>query len=216
MVTVVVGAGVIGTAIAHDLQKRGRQVVLVDRETPGLGASFGNMASIAVTEFMPASRPQVWRQIPGWMLDPEGPVRVRPGYMPRLVPWFLRFIAAARPSKLRALEAQGAALCARALDDTLDLLRETGLSDQISEEGCLSLYTDAAEFKADRDHIEILERFGFAHQILTGDQARELEPELAKSIGVAVLFPQNRSMKDPYKLVLVLVLVQQVQQDGQE
>ncbi len=204
MVTVVVGAGVIGTAIAHDLQKRGRQVVLVDRETPGLGASFGNMASIAVTEFMPASRPQVWRQIPGWMLDPECPVRVRPGYMPRLVPWFLRFIAAARPSKLRALEAQGAALCARALDDTLDLLRETGLSDQISEEGCLSLYTDAAEFKADRDHIEILERFGFAHQILTGDQARELEPELAKSIGMAVLFPQNRSMKDPYKLVLAL------------
>lgn len=204
MVTVVVGAGIIGTAIAHDLQKRGRQVVLVDRDSPGKGASFGNMASIAVTEFMPASRPSIWRQIPGWMLDPEGPVRVRPSYMPRLVPWFLRFIAASRPSKLRALEAQGAALCARALEDTLALLTETSLSDQISAEGCLSLYTDAAEFKADRDHIEILERFGFAHQILTGDQARELEPELAKSIGMAVLFPQNRSMKDPYKLVLAL------------
>ena len=204
MVTVVVGAGIIGTAIAHDLQKRGRQVVLVDREAPGMGASFGNMASIAVTEFMPASRPSIWRQIPGWMLDPEGPVRVRPDYMPRLVPWFLRFIAASRPSKLRALETQGASLCARALDDTLDLLRETGLQDQISVEGCLSLYTDAAEFKADRDHIEILERFGFAHEILTGDQARDLEPELAKTIGMAVLFPQNRSMKDPYKLVLAL------------
>ena len=204
MVTVVVGAGIIGTAIAHDLQKRGRQAVLVDREAPGMGASFGNMASIAVTEFMPASRPQVWKQIPGWMLDPEGPVRVRPGYMPRLVPWFLRFIAAARPSKLRALEAQGAALCARSLDDTLALLAETGLSDQISAEGCLSLYTDEAEYRADRDHIEILERFGFAHTRLTGDQARDLEPELSKTIGLAVLFPQNRSMKDPYKLVLAL------------
>ena len=78
----------------------------------------GNMASIAVTEFMPASRPSVWRQIPGWMLDPEGPVRVRPSYMPQLLPWFLRFVAASRPSKLRELEAQGAALCARALPDT--------------------------------------------------------------------------------------------------
>lgn len=120
------------------------------------------------------------------------------------MPWFLRFIAASRPSKLRALEAEGAALCARALDDTLDLLRATGLTDQISDEGCLSLYTDEAEFRADRDHIEILERFGFAHRRLTGDQARELEPALAKSIGMAVLFPQNRSMKDPYKLVLAL------------
>jgi D-amino-acid dehydrogenase len=204
MTTVVVGAGIIGTAIAHDLQKRGRQVVLVDRDTPGMGASFGNMASIAVTEFMPASRPSVWRQIPGWMLDPEGPVRVRPSYMPKLAPWFLRFIAASRPSRLRELEAQGAALCSRALDDTMALLRETGLEDQISEEGCLSLYTNEAEFRADRDHIEILERFGFPHQRLTGDQARDREPELAKSVGLAVLFPQNRSMKDPYKLVLAL------------
>ena len=204
MVTVVIGAGIVGTAIAYDLQKRGRSVVLVDRDAPGKGASFGNMASIAVTEFMPASRPSVWRQIPGWMLDPEGPVRVRPSYMPRLVPWFLRFIAASRPSKLRELEAQGAALCGRALADTLDLLRETGLQDQISEVGCLSLYTDAAEFRADREHIEILERFGFAHEVIDGAAARALEPALSDKIGMAVRFPDNRSMKDPYKLVLAL------------
>lgn len=204
MVTVVVGAGIVGTAIAHDLQKRGRQVVLLDRDAPGKGASYGNMASIAVTEFMPASRPSVWKQIPGWMLDPEGPVRVRPGYMPKLVPWFLRFIAASRPMKLRELEAQGAALCSRALGDTLDLLRVTGLTDQISDEGCLSLYTDEAEFKADRDHIEILERFGFPHEVIGRQAIKALEPELSDKIGMAVLFPQNRSMKDPYKLVLAL------------
>lgn len=202
--TVVIGAGIIGTAIAHDLQKRGRQVVMIDRDAPGKGASFGNMASIAVTEFMPASRPSVWRQIPGWMLDPEGPVRVRPSYMPKLVPWFLRFIAASRPSKLRELEAQGAALCARSLDDTLALLRETGLEDQISDEGCLSLYTDEAEFKADREHIEILERFGFPHEVIGRQAIKALEPELSDKIGLAVLFPQNRSMKDPYKLVVAL------------
>ena len=204
MVTVVIGAGIIGTAIAHDLQKRGRQAVLIDRDGPGKGASFGNMASIAVTEFMPASRPSVWRQIPGWMLDPEGPVRARPGYMPRLVPWFLRFIAASRPSKLRELEGQGAALCARALGDTLELLRETGLQDQISDEGCLSLYADEAEFMADREHIEILKRFGLPHEVIGRQAIKALEPELSDKIGMAVLFPQNRSMKDPYKLVLAL------------
>lgn len=204
MTTLVIGAGIIGTAIAHDLQRRGQQVVLIDRDAPGRGASFGNMASIAVTEFMPASRPSVWRQIPGWMLDPEGPVRVRPAYMPRLLPWFLRFIAASRPSRLRELEEQGAALCARALDDTMALLRETGLEDQISEEGCLSLYTDEAEFKADRAHIEILERFGFPHEVIGRQAIRALEPELSDRIGLAVLFPQNRSMKDPYQLVVAL------------
>ena len=201
MTTVVVGAGIIGTAIAYELQKRGRQVVLLDRDEVGRGASYGNMASIAVTEFMPASRPSIWRQVPGWMLDPEGPVRIRPGYMPKLLPWFARFVAASRPGKLRRLEAEGATLCKRVYDDLLPLLRETGLEDELTEEGCLSLYSDEAEFRADREHIEILERFGFPHRRLTGAQARELEPELSDAIGLAVLFPQNRSLRDPFRLV---------------
>ncbi|MFN3208669.1 MAG: NAD(P)/FAD-dependent oxidoreductase [Roseovarius sp.] len=203
--TVVIGAGVIGVAIAHELQKRGRQVTLVDRDAPGRGASFGNMASIAVTEFMPASRPAVWRQIPGWLLDPEGPVRVRPASLPRLVPWFLRFLAASRPGKLRELEAQGAALCERALPDTEALLREIGAESELSQEGCLSLYTDEAEFRADRDHIEILERYGFRHEILGQNAVRDLEPEITTRIGKAVLFPDNRSLKDPYRYVTRLV-----------
>ncbi|WP_411037340.1 NAD(P)/FAD-dependent oxidoreductase [Shinella sp. BYT-45] len=201
MTTVVVGAGIIGTAIAYELQKRGRQVVLLDKDGVGRGASYGNMASIAVTEFMPASRPSIWRQIPGWMLDPEGPVRVRPGYMPKLVPWFVRFVAASRPGKLRRLEAEGAVLCKRVYDDLLPLLRETGLEGELTQEGCLSLYSNEAEFRADREHIELLERFDFPHRRLTGAEARELEPELSGAIGFAVLFPQNRSLRDPFRLV---------------
>lgn len=204
MTTAVIGAGIIGTTLAYALRKRGRDVVLIERDGPGKGASYGNMASIAVTEFMPASRPSIWKQIPGWMLDPEGPVRVRPAYMPKLTPWFLRFIAASRPSKLRELEAQGAALCQRVHEDLLPLLRETGLEGEISEEGCLSLYTDEVEFKADREHIEILERFGFPHEVIGRQAIKALEPELSTKIGLAVLFPQNQSMRNPYQLVVKL------------
>ena len=204
MTTAVIGAGIIGTTLAHELRKRGRDVVLIERDQPGQGASFGNMASIAVTEFMPASRPSVWKQIPGWMLDPEGPVRVRPAYMPKLVPWFLRFIAASVPARLRELEAQGAALCSRVHEDLAPLLKETGLEGEMSEQGCLSLYTDEAEFRADREHIEILERFGFPHEVIGRQAIKALEPELSDKITLAVLFPQNRSMKNPYQLVVKL------------
>ena len=75
----VVGAGIIGITIAFELQRRGLSVTLLDRDEPGRGASYGNMASIAVTEFMPASRPSMWAQMPGWILsirrDPFGCVR---------------------------------------------------------------------------------------------------------------------------------------------
>ncbi|WP_040259791.1 NAD(P)/FAD-dependent oxidoreductase [Pseudomonas massiliensis] len=201
---VVVGAGIIGTTIAYQLQRTGKRVLLVDKNEPGRGASFGNMASIAVTEFMPASRPGVWAQMPKWLLDPEGPICVRPGYLPKLTPWFLRFLAASRPAKVRELEASGAALCARVHEDLSQLLKQTGLEHMLSDQGCLSLYTDEAEFRADREHIEVLERFGFAHQVLDQAALQALEPALGKQIGKAVLFPENRSISDPHKLVLEL------------
>ncbi|ANH07492.1 FAD-binding oxidoreductase [Shinella sp. HZN7] len=200
----VVGAGVIGVTVAYALQRRGLSVTLVDRDGPGRGASYGNMASIAVTEFMPASRPGVWAQMPKWLLDPEGPVRIRPAYVPKLVPWFLRFLAASRPSRLRELEAAGAALCGRAHEDLDALLKETGLAHMLGAEGCLSLYADEAEFRADRDHIDILDRFGFRHDILGGNAIRDLEPALTTKIARAVLFPDNRSVADPYRLVTAL------------
>ena len=154
---------------------------------------------------MPASRPGVWAQMPKWLLDPEGPVRIRPAYMPKLIPWFLRFLAASRPSKLRELEAAGAALCGRVHEDLDALLKQTGLSHMLSAEGCLNLYADEAEFRADREHIEILERFGLRHEVLGANAIRDLEPALTTKIAKAVLFPDNRSVADPYRLVTALV-----------
>lgn len=201
---VVVGAGIIGTTIAYELQRRGKAVVLIEREPDGKGASYGNMASIAVTEFMPASRPSIWAQMPKWLIDPEGPVRLRPAYMPRLMPWFLRFLSASRPSRVRELEAAGAVLCNRVYEDLLLLLQSAELTDILTDEGCLSLYADEAEFRADREHIEVLERFGFRHEVLGANAIRDLEPALTSKIAKAVLFPDNRSIRDPYNLLLKL------------
>lgn len=201
MPVLVVGAGIIGVTIAYALQRRGQQVILIDRDAPGKGASYGNMASISVTGFMPASRPSTWKQIPGWLLNPDGPVCIRPDYMWRLSPWFLRFIAASLPAKRHALEAQGAALCARVYDDLLPLLQETGLTNELTEEGCLSLYTNEAELRADRENIKLLEQFGFPYERFEGQRLKALEPELSEQIKIALLLPQNRSIRDPYRLV---------------
>lgn len=203
--TIVVGAGIIGAAIAHDLQKRGRAVTLIDRDAPGAGASFGNMASIAVTEFMPVARPSTWKQIPGWMMDPDGPIRVSPRYMPRLIPWFLRFLAASRPSTVRRFEAAGVALCVHALADTQTLMDEIGIADRLSQTGCLSLYASEGEFQADRERIDMLDRFGFDYEVLDSPALRALEPEITDRITKAVLLPDNRTVADPQAIVLKLV-----------
>ena len=101
---IVIGAGIIGAAIAFELQRRGQAVLLIERQQPGRGCSFGNMGSIAVTEFLPASRPSVWAKLPRWILDRNGPVALRPAHLFRLAPWLVRFLFAGRRSKLREIE----------------------------------------------------------------------------------------------------------------
>jgi D-amino-acid dehydrogenase len=84
------------------------------------------------------------------------------------------------------------------------MLQAADLPDVLSEEGCLSLYANETEFKADREHIAVLERFGLRHEILGANAIRDREPALTTKIAKAVVFPDNRSIRDPHKLVVAL------------
>lgn len=199
----VVGAGVIGAAIALELQRRGLQVTLIDKGEPGRGTSYGNMASIAL-DFAAGSGPSTWRKIPRWLLDPEGPVWLRPAYALKITPWFLRFLAAGRPSRLRAIEDAGMALSDRALSDFRAMLDAIGAPDLMTDEGCLAIYETEAEFTGDRGHLDLMRRYGFGFDILGGSDIRAIEPALSPSIARAVLLPDNKTIRNPYQLVVRL------------
>ncbi len=58
----VIGAGVIGLTIALHLAAEGREVVLLDPNMPGSGASYGNAGTIADYAVLPVGTPEVLRQ----------------------------------------------------------------------------------------------------------------------------------------------------------
>lgn len=88
---VVVGAGVIGINCALALQQDGHSVTLVDRDLPGEGCSSGNAGLFARSAFAPLAGPGVLFDVPKWLLDPLGPLAVRWSYMPKMIPWLMRW-----------------------------------------------------------------------------------------------------------------------------
>lgn len=199
----VVGAGVIGASIAFELQRRGFQVTLIDKGEPGRGTSYGNMASIAL-DFAAGSGPSTWKKLPRWLIDPEGPVWLRPGYAPKILPWFLRFLAAGRPSRLREIEDAGMSLSRIALGDISTMLDAIGAPELMTDEGCLAIYETEAEFDADRGHLELMRRYGLDFEVLSNGAIQYYEPTLSPKVAKAVLMPDNKSIRDPYKLVVKL------------
>ena len=80
----VIGAGTVGLAIALRLQQDGRQVTVIDRTGVAAEASGGNAGALAFTDIMPLASPGILRKAPRWLLDPLGPLAVRPTYFPRI------------------------------------------------------------------------------------------------------------------------------------
>ncbi|MGG7564568.1 NAD(P)/FAD-dependent oxidoreductase [Rhodovulum sp. DZ06] len=204
MTVIIIGAGVIGTALALELQRSGRQAVLLDPNAPGSGCSFGNCASLATAGFEPASTPGTWAKVPGWLLDPLGPFRIRPADLPALAPWLIRFALAGRPAALRRSTEGGAALCTRAYADTVALLDFLGAPDMLSANGTLSIYGSDAERKADRGRLALMEQHDLPFEMLSGAALRDREPALTEAIPHALLMEQTKSFADPERYVTLM------------
>ena len=63
----------------------------------------------------PLASPGIWRKAPGWLLDPLGPLAIRPSYALSILPWMLRFVQASRLAAWRRSIGAIAALNAAAL-----------------------------------------------------------------------------------------------------
>ena len=197
----VVGAGIIGLSVAYHLLKQGLAVSVVDRDPEGDKASFGNAGGIAVTEVIPASVPGLIWRVPGWLLDPLGPLAVRVTHVPRLVPWLWRFSRAGTEKEVARIAMALSALNGRVYDDLLPMLAATGLSGELQRKGALTVYETDQAFRKDNADWAAKMAHGVEVEYLTGAEVRDLEPALGPIVERGVFTPQWSHINDPRKLV---------------
>ena len=89
----VIGAGIQGICISLNLIKKGFSVVLFDQEDPGKeSASYGNAGHFSPYASVPVNRPDILVDVPSMLLSSTGPLALKWNYVPRMLPWFLKFI----------------------------------------------------------------------------------------------------------------------------
>ena len=135
----VVGAGVIGCAVAWALTKAGRRVLLIDRADPATaGASFGNVGHIATEQLQPLPCPQLlfnfWRELVAFGGVLDIPLR----RVLTMAPWMTRFALAAfrQEANTRHL----APLVSNAADVLESQLLEVGRGDLIRRNGHYAIW----------------------------------------------------------------------------
>ena len=200
----VIGAGVIGTAIASRLVRHARDVVLIDRGEPGGQCSYGNAGHIATEQVTPLASPETLRHAAGYLLRTDSPLSIRGRYLVRALPWLAKFAWASRPSAFaRGTEAL-ASLNRLALESLRRVLRDVSLESQLHTRGHLLLAESEGAVRAMRAGAEFLAAHGVPSQWLTGEQARQAVPGIAASVRAAQHFPGSGHVSDPQRLCRAL------------
>lgn len=201
---VVLGAGVVGLAIAERLVEEGREVVLVDPNPPGSGASFGNAGTIADYAVQPVGTPSVLKSLPSLMLSRTSPLAIRPGAMAALTPWLTRFLRQSLPGPAARNARALAALLEGAAPRWQALAERVGGLDLLQSDGCLYLYETPEAFRAAAADLDFRKSLGVQVEMISPDELAALEPSFARIGGGAAWFQGASFLTDPGLMVALL------------
>lgn len=200
----VVGAGIVGVASTLWLQRAGFKVTLIDSGGVGEGASFGNAGNISPGAVVPYLIPGIWREAPGWLLDPQGPLAVRPGHFLKVLPWLSRAVRSAKEEAALATSRAMHALHGGTIEAYDVITKGTDAEGLIELSGQLyvSEKPDSAQGSALSQRMR--EMAGVRSTVLDWMEIRELEPSLAPIYKSGLLLPDNGRCKNPHQLVTSL------------
>lgn len=195
----VIGAGIIGMLSALQIQARGYKVILVDAGPAGgaQSASYGNGAWLNPGAIMPISVPGLWKKIPGYLLDRDGPFVIRWRNLPGLLPWLARFVRAGSTwDKIERCAAVRYRLCASSVDGHAAYAQAAGVGDLVRRTGLIFVYRDRGDVAAEAREWDLRRRFGIAFSELDAAQLRRLEPGLDPRYGFGMRIDAGAYIKD--------------------
>ncbi|UVK51577.1 FAD-binding oxidoreductase [Mesorhizobium sp. AR02] len=197
----IIGAGVVGLATALRLASDGREVLLIDPNEPGSGASFGNAGTLAEYACMPVGNPAVLRALPKLLLDADSPFSLRWTALLHLAPWLLRFVRQSLPAATHANAVAMAGLLADSLPAWEEMAAEANAGDLLRRNGCLYLYCRPSDLAGGASSRALRAEFGVHQKVLDAREVAVLEPNLPPVTGGGLFFPDSMNLTDPALLM---------------
>ena len=201
---IVIGAGMCGVSTAIWLQRFGHQVILMDKGAPGMGASYGNAGLLAPWAIDPVNSPSLWREAPKYLLHPNGPLFIKWTYLPKMLPWLMKFMSHATDAGTQRIVNNLAPILVDAIEQHKSLVRGTTLQKWILDSKFSFAYPSEAAFKADAYSWKMKALAGLKPTLVTGAAVQEEEPILSPSIQCLAVLEGQGHITNPGQYITEL------------
>jgi D-amino-acid dehydrogenase len=194
----VLGAGMVGVGAALHLQKRGRDVILVDRhDLAGEETSFGNAGIVECVSVFPYMFPRDFGQILQYAMNRAPQVRYQLSDLPSYLPWLVRYFLASSPERALHSAMAELPLIRRSLIEHEALITEAEVPELLRRTGWIKLFrSDATLENAVRD-FERAKTYGVDGEMLDGKAILAREPNLTGDFAGAIHWPAPGFVPDP-------------------
>ena len=200
----IIGAGIQGVCNALFLQKKGYEVTLFDKDEPGnLSASYGNAGHFSPYASIPLNRPDILTDIPAMLLSSSGPLALKWNYVPKMIPWFLKFLKNCSTENMMHTAKYMHQILDLALPAYDELFDQIDLSGLVENKGIMYIWNDK-NLKSRELEINIRNEIGAEQQLLNQKEIHDLEPNIKKIYHAGVFYKKARHAKNPKKILLKL------------
>ncbi|KUL97434.1 amino acid dehydrogenase [Bosea sp. WAO] len=199
--TIVLGAGIVGIAVALHLQKAGRSVLLVDRGQPGGETSYGNAGLIQREGVYPYGFPHDFGALIRYAMNNTIDAHYHWNAMPKLAPFLWSYWMHSRASQHEAIAHKYATLIEHCVSEHDALAQEAGATDLLRRKGWMKVFRTVREQETRLAEAARWKRdYGLNHRALDASTLRAEEPHLDQSLIGGLQWTDPVTVIDPLGL----------------
>ena len=198
----IIGAGIQGISNALFLQKKGFNVTIFDRDEPGShAASYGNAGHFSPYASLSLNRTDVLADVPAMLLSSTGPLALKWNYVPKMIPWFMKFIFNTTKNKMMHTAKNMHQILDLALPAYDELFDEIDLEGLVENKGILYIWNEK-DLKSRELEIKVRDELGVQQQLVNKKEIHDLEPNIKPFYHGGVYYPYARHARNPKKILL--------------
>ncbi len=200
----IVGSGIQGVCIGHQLIKKGIPVTIFDKQDPLSNefkpASYGNAGHFSPYAVLQFNRPDILYDVPKMLFSSFGPLALKWNYVPKMLNWFFHYLKNCNKKSMLHTAKYMHQILSLANDAYEEIFQEINTNGLVEKKGIIYVWTNK-NLKSRELEVKVRNDLGIQQKLLTQKEVLDLEPNLNPVFDAGIIYENAMHARDPHGIL---------------